>query len=143
MHNTMYKVFNKESKPRPPPPEEVDFDFHTWKRDMAEMQNKEKFKNELARFEEKKKRADLLVKMQKQGLSKTVTRREDQDVAQNSLKRKVVPLIGDIKKDKLKNSLAMTNEEKEKLVAREKDMSRNRGICMVSINDEAASSFLL
>ena len=81
--------------------------------------------------------------MQKQGLSKTVTRREDKDIAQNSLKRKVVPLIGDIKKDKLKNSLAMTNEEKEKLVAREKDTSRNRGICMVSIIDVAASSFLL
>ena len=44
-----------------------------------------------------------------------------------------MPLIGDIKKDKLKNSLAMTNEEKEKLVAREKDMSRNRGICMVGL----------
>ena len=47
-------------------------------------------------------------------------------------KRKEVPLIGDIKKDKLKNSLGMTNEEKEKLVAREKDQSRNRGVCMVS-----------
>ena len=43
-----------------------------------------------------------------------------------------MPKIGDIKKDKLKNSLGMTNEEKEKLVARERDMSRNRGICMVS-----------
>jgi len=42
-----------------------------------------------------------------------------------------VPLIGDIKKDKLKNSLAMTNEDKAILVARERDMSRNRGICMV------------
>lgn len=41
-------------------------------------------------------------------------------------------LIGDIKKDKLKNSLGMSNEEKEKLVTRDKDNSRNRGICMVS-----------
>ena len=37
MQNTMYMVFNKESKPRPPIPEEVDFDFHTWKRDMVEI----------------------------------------------------------------------------------------------------------
>lgn len=44
-----------------------------------------------------------------------------------------MPKIGDIKKDKLKNSLAMTHEEKEKLVARENDMSRNRGVCMVSL----------
>ena len=40
------------------------------------------------------------------------------------------PLIGDAKKDKLKNSLGMTNEEKERMVNREKDMSRNRGVCM-------------
>ena len=43
-----------------------------------------------------------------------------------------MPKIGDIKKDKLKNSLAMTNEEKEKAVAREVEISRNRGTCMVS-----------
>ena len=44
-------------------------------------------------------------------------------------------LIGDIKKDKLKNSIGMSNEEKEKLVARDKDQSRNRGICMVSLQN--------
>jgi len=44
-----------------------------------------------------------------------------------------VALIGDIKKDKLKNSLGMSNEEKEKLVTRDKDNSRNRGICMSEI----------
>lgn len=53
MHNTMYMAFNKESKPRPPPPEEADFDFNTWKKDMAEMESKEKFRKELARFERK------------------------------------------------------------------------------------------
>lgn len=41
-------------------------------------------------------------------------------------------MIGDIKKDKLKNSLGMTEREKTNLVARERDMSRNRGMCMVS-----------
>ena len=132
MHNTMYMAFNKDSKPRPPPVEEGEFDFHTWKRDMAEMQNKEKFQKELARFEAKKKRVEQQDKMLKQGLSKSVTRKDDQDKGEGKPKRKEVPLIGDIKKDKLKNSLGMTNEEKEKLVAREKDMSRNRGICMVS-----------
>ena len=30
--------------------------------------------------------------------------------------------------------MGMTNEEKDKLVAREKEMSRNRGVCMVSKN---------
>ena len=133
MQNTMYKVFNKESKPLPPPPEEVEFDFQTWKQDMAEMQNKEKLQKELSRFEEKKKRMEQQEKMQKQGLSKSTKRKEDHDEEINrNRKRKEVPKIGDIKKDKLKNSLAMTNDEKEKLVAREKDMSRNRGVCMVS-----------
>ena len=72
-------------------------------------------------------------KMLKQGLSKTVPKHDEMQEKQAEMrKRKEVPLIGDIKKDKLKNSLGMTNEEKEKLVAREKDQSRNRGVCMVS-----------
>ena len=69
--------------------------------------------------------------MLKLGLSKALVNKDAQEKPE-SKRRIEVPLIGDIKKDKLKNSLAMTNEEKEKLVAREKDMSRNRGVCMVS-----------
>ena len=53
MHNTMYMAFNKESKPRPHPIEETEFDFNTWKKDMAEMQHKNKFQKELERFEGK------------------------------------------------------------------------------------------
>ena len=68
--------------------------------------------------------------MVKQGLSKSRVPKDD-DEGQVRKKRVEVPLIGDAKKDKLKNSIGMNNEEKEKLVAREKDMSRNRGVCMV------------
>ena len=46
--------------------------------------------------------------------------------------QKTIPIIGDAKKDKLKNSLLMSNEEKEKLVNRERVSGRNRGVCMVS-----------
>ena len=34
--------------------------------------------------------------------------------------RKDIPKIGDFKKDKLRNSMGMTDEEKDKLKAREK-----------------------
>ena len=51
MQNTMYKVFNKESQPRPPAQEEAPFDYHKWKKDVSEMQNKEKFKKALIRFD--------------------------------------------------------------------------------------------
>ena len=69
--------------------------------------------------------------MVKQGLSISQVPKDDDDGMQKKRKPQPVALIGDAKKDKLKNSLGMSNEEKEKLVAREKDMSRNRGICMV------------
>ena len=69
--------------------------------------------------------------MVKQGLSISQVPKDDDDGTQKKRKPQPVALIGDAKKDKLKNSLGMSNEEKEKLVAREKDMSRNRGICMV------------
>ena len=70
-------------------------------------------------------------RLAKFGFSKSLNKRgktPDDDAP----RRKDVPKIGDIKKDKLKNSMGMTNEEKDKLVAREKEMSRNRGVCMVS-----------
>jgi len=67
------------------------------------------------------------------GLSKSVPKPEEvQQQAEKRRRTKAVPLIGDNKKDKLKNSLGMSNEEKSSLVARERDMSRNRGMCMVS-----------
>ena len=69
--------------------------------------------------------------MVKQGLSKSQAPKDDDDGQMKKRRTQPVALIGDAKKDKLKNSLGMSNEEKEKLVAREKDMSRNRGICMV------------
>ena len=52
-------------------------------------------------------------------------------------------MIGDIKKDKLKNSLGMTEREKTNLVARERDMSRNRGMCMVSSQLRNAPFYLI
>lgn len=132
MHNTMHMAFNKESMPRKSIPEEANFDYEKWKTDMAEMQSKEKFQKELARFESKKRKNEQLERQRKNGYSKSLPRPEEQD---QPVKRKIrdVPLIGDIKKDKLKNSLAMTNEDKAILVARERDMSRNRGICMSEI----------
>ena len=72
--------------------------------------------------------------MAKFGLSKSVNKRDKTPDDEQAPRRKDVPKIGDIKKDKLKNSMGMTNEEKDKLVAREKEMSRNRGVCMVSRN---------
>ena len=72
-------------------------------------------------------------RLAKFGFSKSVTKRGKTPDDESAPRRKDVPKIGDIKKDKLKNSMGMTNEEKDKLVAREKEMSRNRGVCMVSI----------
>ena len=69
--------------------------------------------------------------MQKLGLSRSVPK-EPESIRPEERRKKQIPKIGDIKKDKLKNSLAMTNDEKDKAVAREKEISRNRGICMVS-----------
>ena len=51
MQNTMYKVFNKATQPSKPAQEEVPFDYHKWKKDVSEMQNKEKFKKALIRFD--------------------------------------------------------------------------------------------
>ena len=130
MQNTMYKVFNKESQPRKPAQEEVPFDYHKWKKDVSEMQNKEKFKKALIRFDQKQKRGEMQERLAKFGFSKSLNKRKTPD--DDAPRRKDVPKIGDIKKDKLKNSMGMTNEEKDKLVAREKEMSRNRGVCMVS-----------
>ena len=96
------------------------------------MQNKEKFKKALIRFDQKQKRGEMQERLAKFGFSKSLTKRGKTPEEEGQPRRKDVPKIGDIKKDKLKNSLAMTNEEKEKLVQREKEMSRNRGVCMVS-----------
>ena len=81
-------------------------------------------------------------RLAKFGFSKSLTKRGKTPEDEGQPRRKDVPKIGDIKKDKLKNSLAMTNEEKEKLVQREKEMSRNRGVCMVSQQHNIISSVI-
>ena len=48
----------------------------------------------------------------------------------NFIRKKVVPKIGDTKKDKMKHSLAMTTEERERQAQREIERSRNVGSCM-------------
>lgn len=67
-------------------------------------------------------------------MSKAKVKDDDDDGVKAAKKKKLnkITLIGDVKKDKLKHSLGMSNEEKERLVKREKDMNRNKGICMVS-----------
>jgi len=70
--------------------------------------------------------------MVKQGLSKKLLGPDD-EVARTSKNAPQSWWFGDAKKDNLKNSIGMTNEEKEKLVQREKGMSRNRAVCMSEI----------
>ena len=77
-------------------------------------------------------KAEQKERLVKLGMSKSVPKDHHQDAPLPIKKRVEVPKLGDIKKDKMKNSLAMTNEEKEKLQRREREMSRNRGVCMVS-----------
>jgi len=78
-------------------------------------------------FDAKMKRQAQQERLQKLGMSKP-----PRDQSGDAVVRRVtIPSLGDVKKDKLKNSLGLTNEEKEKLVRREKEMSRNRGVCMV------------
>ena len=134
----MYTVFKKKDSktiPVAPVPEETpNFNFTKLKEEIKEIEQRKEFQVALERFEGKQKTKELKEKMVKQGLSKSVPRKGDQmDAPDNRRKVKEVPKIGDIKKDKLKNSLAMTEKEKETLVAREKEMSRNRGVCMSEI----------
>ncbi len=64
-------------------------------------------------------------------MSKSIAQKNKDEERAKSMPKKI-QLIGDAKKDKLKNSLLMTNEEREKLVNRERVSGRNRGMCMVS-----------
>lgn len=66
-------------------------------------------------FDAKKKRQEQQERLQKLGMSKPPRDRSEGA----AIKKVKIPLLGDSKKDKLKNSLGMTNEEKEKLVRRE------------------------
>ena len=131
MHNTMYMVFNKESMPRKPPTEEVPFDYNRWKQDIKDIQDKKKFEKELAKYEKKQHRKEQSEKLMKLGLSKSVPKEGDQET-EKPRNKKIVALLGDSKKDKLKHSQAMTEAEKEKMVKREREMSRNRATTMVS-----------
>mmetsp|Transcript_37184 Transcript_37184/g.45397 ORF Transcript_37184/g.45397 Transcript_37184/m.45397 type:complete len:183 (+) Transcript_37184:322-870(+) len=79
--------------------------------------------------------------MVKQGLSKSQAPKEGNEESTARKKPANVVLIGDAKKDKLKNSLGMSNEERDKLVAREKEMSRNRGACMSEIQVPGPGSY--
>lgn len=57
--------------------------------------------------------------------------------------RPTVEKLGDVKKDKLKTSFGMTNEEKDKLLAKEQATKKNRGVCMVSQHSWRRSRFNL
>ena len=48
-----------------------------------------------------------------QGLAKKIPKPEDDDFQPMQIRKKHVPKIGDVKKDKMKHSLAMTNDERE------------------------------
>ena len=57
--------------------------------------------------------------MQKLGISKSVPKHPENNRVKPRQAARKMPLIGDAKKDKLKNSVGMSNEEKEKAVTRE------------------------
>ena len=133
MHNTMHMAFNKGSAPRKPPTEEQPFDFQKWKQDIAEMDAKKKFHKALERFETKQTRQTQKEKLLKLGFSAAPPKEGEEPAPKRADRNIAVPLIGEIKKDKLKHSQAMSVDEKERLAARERNMSRNRGVCMVSV----------